>query len=157
MNQLLDDLFPSEKADREQLLKLTLRHVRQRRRTKVCLRVGTATLAMMVVALTAFWSLQPVKKVPPLAQEPSTTLPPHAPEALAIVATVPLLPEQIVETPKDNSLMIVGTDSFPDSYQVIDDEELFALVGKPAVIVRQGQDALLVIADETELETGGRL
>ena len=134
---LTDVLSEGSSVDfREGLLNQTLRLARRRRHFRQARRV-TSALAVLVGLGLLVWHRLPSNLLPtsvptkPYAFVRTQPLPPAA-----WVATSPLSPANLLVSVRTGSIVITAKASVP--VREINDDELLALVPKPAALVRHG-------------------
>lgn len=160
-HSLLEEVFPPALAARS--LAETLREVNRRRRWRE-LRQQGGILAMLT-ALLGWTALQ----WPRSPTEPALPAAPPASRSIRVVATRPLPASMVVRTDSRATARLgwvrtssgvtavvesgpawgawVETDAEPHRAQELTDDELLALVaGRPAALVRSGDEARLVLA-----------
>lgn len=142
-DDLLDDVLAeaTPPAFRSTLLEATLQRARRRRRMR---HVGRAALPVALVtlgAMLAWWNgRRPPDSPVPMPTEPPCRIVRTQPlPSSAVVATQTLPPKRIVASVPFSA--VVHTTPGSGGFRLISDEELLALVGRPAALVRVGPHA----------------
>ena len=151
---LTDVLGEGISADfREDLLNQTLRLARRRRHFRQARRAASA-LAVLVGLGLLFWRHVPTVLSPAsLSAKPYVLVRTQPLPPAAWVATRPLSPANLLVSVRTSSIVITAKASVP--VREINDDELLALVPKPAALVRHGPHSAELVfvssADRDEL------
>ena len=151
---LADVLGEGVSADfREGLLNETLRLARRRRRVRQARNATTALVVLVILGLLV-WHQFPSGKSPlPLPAKPYKLVRTQPLPPAAWVETKPLTPSDIVSSVRTDNIILTARTGSP--IRRLNDDELLALLPKPAALVRFGPHTAELVfvnaADQDEL------
>ena len=147
---LTDVLGEGISADfREGLLHETLRLARRRRRFRQARRAASALAVLVGLGLLAWRHVPSALGPASLPTRPYVLVRTQPLPPAAWVATRPLSPANLVVSARTSDIVVTAKDGVP--LREIDDDELLALVPRPAALVRYGPHSVeLVFVNPTD-------
>lgn len=141
-DDLLDDVLAegAPSAFRATLLEATLQQARRRRRLRLVRRAALPAALLVVVGTLAWWrGHDPETSLDSPAEPPCRIVHTQPFPASAIVTTQSLSTERLIASAPFTA--VVHTTPGSGGFRFINDDELLALVGRPAALVRVGPHA----------------
>jgi len=138
-DDLLDDVLAeaAPPAFRATLLEATLQQARRRGRLRRVRRAALPAALLVAVATLTWWrGRSPDASIASPAEPPCRIVRTQPLPTAAMVTTQPLLADRLIAT--EPFLAIVHTTPGSGGFRYINDEELLALVARPAILVRVG-------------------